>query len=291
MAKRFGWSPHQTSCSSRLTRFCVRVYVYKFFSFPCRIHYWCAAWLTLVEYTLTSSACITARRSNGPAALVGVQKTVTDRRRTAGPVTVTVPAAGSVKRKAKSLCRARAGDADGLAGATRPSRALILHHSVTCRERKRAPLPAQAAAWPGDCVRYGERVAADVWHSLRGPHECMSSCPLALSTNRDTQLGSPQAQGKDISDSSTKQKRSCPQQNLCHLLYAFVTEEGLLLSADVPMASWVVQQLGLGMQEWSHGPTRPPNFIWAASKMVTPQKSHFGGYSIFFQRFWHKNDF
>lgn len=84
MAKRFGWSPHQTSCSSRLTRFCVRVYVYKFFSFPCRIHYWCAAWLTLVEYTLTSSACITARRSNGPAALVGVQKTVTDRRRTAG---------------------------------------------------------------------------------------------------------------------------------------------------------------------------------------------------------------
>lgn len=265
MAKRFGWSPHQTSCSSRLTRFCVRVYVYKFFSFPCRIHYWCAAWLTLVEYTLTSSPCITARRSNGPAALVGVQKTVTDRRRTAGPVTVTVPAAGSVKRKAKSLCRARAGDADGLAGATRPSRALILHHSVTCRERKRAPLPAQAAAWPGDCVRYGERVAADVWHSLRGPHECMSSCPLALSTNRDTQLGSPQAQGKDISDSSTKQKKILPPTTplspavcLCHWRRAAAEcwrSNGLLSSAaararHAGMIPWADQTSKLHMSRF-----------------------------------------
>jgi hypothetical protein len=101
-------------------------------------------------------SCCTRRRSKKPSRIVVGPPAA------AGPVTVTVPAAGSVKRKAKSLCRARAGDADGLAGATRPSRALILHHSVTCRERKRAPLPAQAAAWPGDCVRYGERVAADV---------------------------------------------------------------------------------------------------------------------------------
>jgi hypothetical protein len=88
----------------------------------------------------------------------------------------------------------------------------------------------------------------------------MSSCPLALSTNRDTQLGSPQAQGKDISDrSSTKERKKERKEGRKEPNIALA-----LATVKPPMALLVqALQQQLRVPERSHGPTRPPNFMCA----------------------------